>query len=97
MKNLLINIAALTVTATLGLAYLSGVVGPSNAFFGALLIVTAYTGYQFSLRDGLPIARATRLIFVSPQSYPRLTSYLAYLVCTAFGLAIMAQAWVLHA
>ncbi len=97
MRLFITNIFAIAATAALATGYVAGYIGPSNAFFGAMLLVTAYTGYQFSLRDGMPLSEAARAIFTNPRSHPRLTSYISYVVCTVVGFVILAQTLSLYA
>ncbi len=92
MRSYIINISAVVYAVVVFVAFEAGAVAPGDAFFAASILVTAYTGYQLLMREGMPLLVALKEIATRPDSYPRVTAYAAYIGSSLLGLMVAAQA-----
>jgi hypothetical protein len=87
----IVNLAAIAASLFVALTFFAGVLSSANAFFCALSIVTVYTGYQLTLRDGMPLIGTLKNIVTRPSEHPRRGAYLAYVGSLAVGGAVVLQ------
>jgi hypothetical protein len=95
MSLRVINIVAIIASTLVVLGFVTGAVSVANSFFFALSIVTLYTGYQLSLRDGMPIGSVLASILTRSSAYPRRAAYLSYVGCMIVGGFVLAQATII--
>lgn len=91
MSSYVVNLSAIASSVAIFVFYQLDILAVQNAFFLAALIVGAYTGYQFAIREGMNVVEAARAVVANPGSYPRRTAYWAYVGSTAVGLFVIAQ------
>lgn len=91
MSLRVVNLSAIATSLFVAIAYFSGAMTAANAFFGALAIVTVYTGYQLSLRDGMPLLETLQSLVTRPSAHPRRAAYFAYVGSLSLGGYVVLQ------
>jgi hypothetical protein len=86
-----VNLTAIVTSLFVAITFFAGGLSAANAFFCALSIVTVYTGYQLTLRDGMPLIDTMKNIVTRPSEHPRRAAYLAYVGCLAVGGLVVLQ------
>lgn len=97
MPSYIVNSLAFGFAASLFVTYEMGGLSAADAAFGAILLMTSYTGYQLAVREGNTFYGAFKAMLTEPTSYPRRSAYLSYVVSVSLGLMVFAQALVLTA
>ena len=87
----LLNIFVAVAMGSVVLAQQLGWLLPGDAFFAAVAILAIYTAYHLSARDGMPISRALKGMFLEPRTHGGQTAYWSYLISAGLAVLVITQ------